>query len=94
MVPAAGLMPGATLTMRFWELDGRAPWAIGEAGRPKFLKRSCLSPLIEDIAAVSMEIEVADVSWDVGEHHLEKHHSRYGCDRHSCKSTRRTASRI
>ena len=69
MVPAAGLMPGATLTMRFCELDGRAPWAIREAGRPKFLKRSCLSPLIEDIAAVDMEKGVAHVSRDVGEHH-------------------------
>ena len=57
------------MTIRFWELDGRAPWAIGEAGRPKFLKRSCLSPLIEDIAAADMEIEVADVSRDVGERH-------------------------
>ena len=69
MVPAAGLMPGAALTIRFWELDGRPPWAIGEARRPKFLKRSCLASLIEDTAAVYMEIEVADVGWDVGEHH-------------------------
>ena len=82
MVPAAGLMPGATLTMRFWELDGRAPWAIGEAGRPKFLKRSCLSPLIEDIAAVDMEKGVAHVSRDVGDIIPEKHHSQYGCDQH------------